>query len=282
LAGTHLARLGDPRFRADAWFLPDEPLLGFVEIPAGPFRMGSDPQKDKQADKDEQPQHMVELAQYWIARYPVTVAQFRAFCDDSGYEKHDKRALNGLENHPVVWVTWYDALAYCDWLTKKLCNWSDTPSSLREILEAGGRVTLPSEAEWEKAARGEDGCIYPWDADFDIEKANTGEGGVGTTSAVGCYPAGASPYGIQDMSGNVWEWTRSLYGKIYNQSDPYNPFDLRREELKAGDDIRRVLRGGSWDFNGGDARCAYRFRFSSRTPSTSTAVFGSWCGLLPL
>jgi formylglycine-generating enzyme required for sulfatase activity len=261
LAGTNLARLGDPRFRADAWFLPDEPQLGFVEIPAGPFWMGSDRQKDKQAQDDEQPQHSVDLAQYWIARYPVTVAQFRTFYTESGYQPRDEDSLRGIANHPVVWVAWHDALAYCDWLTKKLCNWSDTPSSLREILEAGGRVTLPSEAEWEKAARGEDGRIYPWGANFDSEKANTGEGGVGTTSAVGCYPAGASPYGIQDMSGNVWEWTRSLWGKDFSKPEwdyPYNPLDLRREELKAGDDIPRVLRGGSWFDNGWNARCSYR------------------------
>jgi formylglycine-generating enzyme required for sulfatase activity len=254
--GNILARLGDPRFRPDAWFLPDEPLLGFVEIPAGSFLMGSDPQKDGQAFGDEQPQHTVELPQYWIARYPVTVAQFRAFCEDSGYQKHNQRALGGVDNHPVVWVYFHDALAYCNWLTVKLSEWDGTPAELKQILASGGCVTLPSEAEWEKAARGEDGLIYPWGDVFDSEKANTGEGGVGTTSAVGCFPSGASPYVLQEMSGNVWEWTRSLWVEDY----PYDPKDENREDLQAGDKKHRVLRGGSWGSYGRGARCACRFR----------------------
>jgi formylglycine-generating enzyme required for sulfatase activity len=164
-----------------------------------------------------------------------------------------------VDNHPVVRVTFHDALAYCSWLTGKLCEWAGTPPALKEMLASGGCVTLPSEAEWEKAARGADGRIYPWGAVFDTEKANTSEGGVGTTSAVGCYPEGASPYSVQDMSGNVWEWTRSLWGKDWSKPEwgyPYLTLDSRREDLKAGDDILRVLRGGGIDER--YARCAYR------------------------
>ena len=115
-AGNTLARLGDPRFRADAWYLPDEPLLGFVEISAGPFLMGSDRQHDPRAYDDEVPRHTVVVPPYYIARYPVTVAQFQAFVDASGYTPAEARSLQGIPNHPVVYVTWHDALAYCDWL----------------------------------------------------------------------------------------------------------------------------------------------------------------------
>src|SRR5262249_12385243 len=126
-AGDVLAQCGDPRFRVDAWYLPDEPLLGFVEIPAGPFLMGSDAQRDQLASADELPQHEVVLPTYYIARYPVTMAQFRAFVEASGYAPLDKDSLSGLSNHPVVGVNWSDALAYCDWLTQCLRAWSKTP-----------------------------------------------------------------------------------------------------------------------------------------------------------
>ncbi|MBE0698571.1 MAG: SUMF1/EgtB/PvdO family nonheme iron enzyme, partial [Anaerolineaceae bacterium] len=172
-AGTTLGRLGDPRFRTDFFCLADEPLLGFVEIPAGPFQMGSDPRKDQQAADAEQPQHTVSLGSFLIARYPVTVAQFRAFVEDSAYQLDYPGSLRGIDNHPIVGITWHEALAYCDWLAGKLRGDPRTPPALRELLETGGRVTLPSEAEWEKAARGmpaargTDGRIYPWGNDFD-------------------------------------------------------------------------------------------------------------------
>jgi formylglycine-generating enzyme required for sulfatase activity len=161
-AGDALAVVGDPRFRTDAWYLPNESLLGFVEIPAGPFLMGSNPKQDRDAQKDEQPQHAVNLPRYYIARYPVTVAQFRAFTEESGYQPEDEDSLRGLPNHPVVNMNWYEALKYCEWLTERLREWEGTPEPLATLLRRGSwRVTLPSEAEWEKAARGTDGRIYP-------------------------------------------------------------------------------------------------------------------------
>ncbi|RLC78514.1 MAG: hypothetical protein DRJ03_25120 [Chloroflexi bacterium] len=270
-AGDALARLGDPRFRPDAWFLPDEPLLGFVEIPASEFLMGSDKQQDDMAYDDEQPQHPLMLPTYYIARYPVTVAQFRAFVEHSGYQPEDEDSLKGVDTHPVVNVTWHEALAYCRWLTDALRDGADTPEPLATRLRVGVDsgppwvVTLPSEAQWEKAAswaeeRGSKGVggekrRYPWGSNPDPERANYNDTGIGTTSAVGCFPGGASPYGVEDLSGNVWEWTCSHW-KNY----PYDPAD-GREDLGARDNVRRVLRGGAFDDTERRVRCAYRDRY---------------------
>jgi len=147
-AGEALAIIGDPRFHDDAWSLPNEPLLGFVAIPDGSFWMGSDPQQDKQAYGDEQPQHPVVLPCYYMAKYPVTVGQFRAFVEDEQYQLSERGGLDGLANHPVVYVNWHEALAYCEWLTQTLRAWAHTPEPLATLLREGGRVTLPSEAEW--------------------------------------------------------------------------------------------------------------------------------------
>ena len=268
MMGTLLARLGDPRFRADAWGLPAEPLLGFTRIPAGPFLMGSDLTRDADAFSDEQPQHAVDLQyDYYMARYPVTVAQFQAFAQASGYQPWDNDSLQGLPNHPVAWVNWHDALAYCEWLTARLREWAETPEPLAHLLrDVGWCVTLPSEAEWEKAARGADGRRYPWGDDPDPNCANCDATGIGKTSAVGCFPAGVSPYGVEEMSGNVWEWTRSLWGSEWNKlifPYPYKPDD-GREQLQAPDDIRRVVRGGAAWGDRQYARCAARFLVDAR------------------
>ena len=266
--GDTLARLGDPRFRADAWFLPDEELLGFVEIPAGPFLMGST-KNDRHANNDEMPQHELILSRYYIARYPVTLAQFRAFVEASGYEPNSETSLQGLPSHPVVNVTWYDALAYCEWLTQVLGQKEGTYEILGTLIgEKGWQVTLPSEAEWEKAARGPsagsgDGRVYPWGSEFDASKANTRETGIGRTSMVGSFPQGTSPYGVLDLSGNVWEWTRSLWGEEFgvpNFQYPYNSTD-GRENLEAPKEVLRVLRGGGFFHFQGEVRCAFRDRF---------------------
>ncbi|MCG3119585.1 MAG: Hercynine oxygenase [bacterium] len=260
LAGNSLAYLGDPRFRADAWFLPDEPLLGFVEIPAGEFLMGSDKEKDSQAWDNELKQHKLTLPRYYIARYPVTVAQFQSFVNESNYKPEDPESLNGLPNHPVVNVTWHEALAYCEWLTERLRNWKETPEPLASLLKKQDwRITLPSEAEWEKAARGADGRIYPWGNEADANRANYSDTGIGATSAVGCFPGGASPYGCEEMSGNVLEWTRSLW-----EDYPY-PTDAKerakRENLEAPRDKGRVVRGGAFSGSVWHVRCACRVRF---------------------
>jgi formylglycine-generating enzyme required for sulfatase activity len=220
---------------------PSEPEM--VLIPAGEFLMGSDPGRDKDAfdEDEEQPQHTLYLPDYYLARTPVTNAQYAAFVQatyrDPPEHWEGGKPPEGKEDHPVVYVSWYDAVAYCNWLSQV----------------TGRPYRLPSEAEWEKGARGTDGRIYPWgDEPPDERLCNLGND-VSETTPVGRYsPQGDSPYGCADMAGNVWEWTRSLH-RYY----PYDPGD-GREDLEAGRDAPRGLRGGT--FGGGDwgVRCAAR------------------------
>lgn len=235
-AGKALAELGD-----------DRDFDELIEIQAGKFVMGAD-----DIDDDEKPVHEVTLPTFKIGKYPVTVGQFRRFVEASRYEPRDLDCLQGIANHPVVNVTWHDARAYCQWLT-------DVWREERKI-RPGEEVRLPSEAEWEKAARGTDGRMYPWGNEWDAEKCNSSESGLGTTSPVGMYPEGKSPYECLDMAGNVWEWTQSLWGKDWGKSDFKYPYwvDDGRENLEAGDNIARVLRGGSFYGYRSYARCAYR------------------------
>ncbi len=273
-AGDALARLGDPRpgvgLRPDG--LPD---IAWCEVPAGPFLMGTYKEDTPALSKrfggglvwyeQEKPQRQVNLPTFRISQYPVTNAQYAAFVQDGGYTEKWRRCWTqagwrwkrgrsepdtfggvfDLPNHPAVGMTWYEAVAFCRWLTERL-------RALGEI-EPGEGVTLPSEAEWEKAARGQDGHIFPWGNKPDPNRANYWDTGIGSTSAVGCFPGGASPYGVLDLSGNVWEWTRSVY-KGY----PYDPED-GREDLEAGD--VRVLRGGAFGYNEYGVRCARRERY---------------------
>lgn len=264
-AGDGLSALGDPRFDPDRWYLPTDPILGFVRIPAGPFIMGTDTKEDKDAFDDERPRDEITLPDYWIARWPVAVAQFRAFIEASGYAKHDVRALQGPSGRPVAYVTWHDARAYCAWLGTRLRELASRqaaapqPSDEMSAFLSGiarGRLhlDLPSEAEWEKAARGLDARRYPWGRDPDREKANFGMD-VGETSVVGCFPLGASPFGCEEMSGNVWEWTRSLWGE-YPYPAEGSQAQKKREDPQAGGP--RVLRGGAFYGLPRDVRCAYR------------------------
>jgi formylglycine-generating enzyme required for sulfatase activity len=221
-------------------------VLGFpvVWIPPGPFLMGSDKEQDPQAAGDELPQHKVNLTGYWIGRAPVTVAQLLLFAKAVGYES-DEYSLSDIEDRPAWNVTWHHALEYCHWLSRK----------------TGLLVTLPSEAEWEKAARGPDGRIYPWgDTPPTEDLCNFN---VFDTTPVGEYsPQGDSPYGCVDMAGNIWEWTRSHW-KEY----PYDPND-GRENLKSINVIR-VIRGG-------DFFCGSRFiRSAARLNSVPRDQFSN-------
>ena len=178
--------------------------------------------------------------------------------DESGYKPREEESLRGILNHPVRYVTWFDAVAYSQWLNEKLKIIAKNKTSPNEVEQKfwqgikDGKliVTLPSEAEWEKGARGEDGREFPWQGDFEQHLVNCNNI-IGNTSAVGCFPQGRSPYGLLDMSGNVWEWTRSIYEKY-----PYKPGEKR--ETLADKESARVLRGGAFNNSGGGVRCAIR------------------------
>ena len=205
-----------------------------VLVPAGPFRMGREkPSKFARISPDEGPEHEVTLDGFWIYRFPVTNAQFNKFTEDTGYRvagQWPKFFQKGRENHPASNVAFKDAAAYCEW----------------------AQVRLPSEAQWEKAARGSDGRLYPWGDRWDVSKCNVLDIGTGFFdlvysvfatiryhgSEVDAYMEGASPYGCLDMLGNCSEWTRSL-----SRPYPYDPQDGRED---MGTDGERVVRGEGW------------------------------------
>ncbi len=261
IAGDLLAILGDPRFRADAWNLPNEDLIGFVEIPAGKFFMGNGDTTDGRPLLPDGPQHIVNLPLYYIGRYPVTVAQYRAFLAET-HSGETTQIDPGQNNRPVVNVTWLEAMRYCHWLNERLCIWPGTPKVLSDLLQSGAwTVTLPSEAEWEKAARGmADPRRYPWVFDPDPNKANYMDTGIGTTSTVGCFEGVDSPFKVHDLSGNVLEWTRSNWGKDVGKPEFGYPY-LRndpREDINAPGSILRVIRGGSFYSGPKDISCFHR------------------------
>jgi formylglycine-generating enzyme required for sulfatase activity/energy-coupling factor transporter ATP-binding protein EcfA2 len=229
-AAEALSKIGGNQFWAKPHGEPE-----WVEIPAGDFTMG---------EGDEA--HRVHLESYAIARVPITNAQYQLFVQASGHSPpggwNGPRPPRGTESHPVVTIDFGDTLAYCRWLSEV----------------TGKPITLPSEAEWEKAARGgADERAYPWGEIFDAARCNVSESGFGGTTPVGIFLDGASPYGCLDMAGNVWEWTRSLWGKP-DFGYPYDPADAKCEALDAGDDMIRVVRGGSWSDHRVSARCACR------------------------
>jgi formylglycine-generating enzyme required for sulfatase activity len=240
-----------PGFRSDEWFLPDDELLGFVAIPAGPFQMGSDPKVDPRAFENERWSESgdpgtVDLPLFYISRYEVTVAQFRAFVEATGF-RADTQALGGRPDHPVAFVSWPGALAYCRWLEETLRASPETPLELRRLLGEGWRVSLPTEAQWEKAARGTDGRIFPWGNEPRQDRANFQSTGA---MRVGSFPCPECPFPLFDMSGNLWELTRSPYR-------PY-PFDPREDNLDLDTDALFVMRGGSYADNDQNIRASIR------------------------
>jgi formylglycine-generating enzyme required for sulfatase activity len=246
-----LTRSNLTRFRTDAWQLPDEPLLGFVEIPGGSFLMGSDPAIDPMAYENERwsmqrKQGTVGLPVYYIGRYEVTVAQLAAFAAAARY-RLDPAALQAAPDHPATHVSWTDALAYARWLQTALQTWPDAPPQLRELLRSGWLITLPSEAQWEKAARTSDGRIYPWGNTPDASQGNFGTSG---TRRVGSFACAACAFGLADLSGNVWELTRSPF-------QPY-PYDASDRAAQPDAPALFVMRGGSFSDASNNVRAATR------------------------
>ena len=241
-----------PGFREDAWYLPDEPLLGFVEIPEGPFTMGSDPAADRLAFENErwsgtERQGRVDVPAYYIGRYEVTVAQYAAFVRATGHRVVDATGLSGDPRAPVTGVAWTDALAYARWLGSTLRDWEGTPPELARRLREGWDVRLPTEAQWEKAARGTDARIWPWGNEPRRDRANFGTRG---PARVGSFDCPECPYGLADMAGNVWEWTRSPF-------QPY-PFEASAGRVDLAADALWVMRGGSFSDNEQNVRAAVR------------------------
>jgi formylglycine-generating enzyme required for sulfatase activity len=219
-----------------------------VHIPPGKFLMGSTREqlihaansKDKDWTDSEKPQREEILQDFWIGKYPVTNLEYQAFIRSTshkpprGWEGNQYPPEKG--DHPVLNVSWNDATAYCEWL----------------ILETGKNYHLPTEAEWEKAARGTDGRIWSWGSEFDSNKANTKEANIGTTTPVGQFsPQGDSIYGCADMIGNVWEWCNDKFE--FDSSNKISNYpDLSQQENNY------IVRGGSFYRSSWDARCATR------------------------
>jgi formylglycine-generating enzyme required for sulfatase activity len=256
-AAEALGQVGDPRLEHDA---PHR----WITIPSGPFRMGSQksdksqPNFDEEMEDREGPVHEVTLAEFSIARFPVTVGEYQRFMEHEGYSKEKFWKGSGgfgkfsepedwsnqiaYRNRPVVGVSWYEAMAYCTW--------------------AGTR--LPTDAQWERAARGTTGRKYPWGNEpADATRLNF-DGNIGAPTPVGIYPLGSTPEGIEDMAGNVWEWCHDIYA-----ADAYQ---RRVDGIEApgmepaADDSKnpdRVLRGGCWIGRAGDCRAAIRYRFGA-------------------
>jgi formylglycine-generating enzyme required for sulfatase activity len=255
-----------------------------VCVPAGEFTMGNE---ERLVFDDQISEHVVALDTFWIDQTEVTNAQFTNFLNDIrteviierneelqideleyqgnviygltcadctdwedriNWDDNDKRftTVSGYERHPVALVSWYGARDYC----------------------ASVGALLPTEAEWEKAARGTDKRLFPWGGDFDASKLNSfvyeGADTFKATAPVGSFPEGVSPYGALDMSGNVWEWTRSLY-KEY----PYDNSDGDEDEKTNGSDTR-VVRGGSWSEGEESVTTTWRSHFTRDTCFSDT------------
>jgi formylglycine-generating enzyme required for sulfatase activity len=252
------------------------------DVPAGRFIMGSDKRMDPKAEDDEIPQYQITLAAFQICTYPLTVAEYAcavkagAVKEPRSYDfpqgaKWAAPEVRGKTlswqmqqqrpDHPVVMITWHEAKAYATWLA--------------QVTQQPWR--LPTEAEWEKAARGTDGRIYPWGNQWDKTKANTTDGGQKMTAPIGSYTekGDASPWGAHDMAGNVNEWTSSVYQK----HPPYRADQAEKDEDTTSD---RVLRGcgwysGNWFFGPEHARSAYRHY--RQPPSSSSYTIGVRLGM---
>jgi len=253
----------------------DKPIhMEFVRVPAGEFTMGTRAEDipgllkrfgGKQVwYEDETPQHRIWVAEFYMGKYPVTNTQYAEFIKATNAkapEHWENDAIPwGKENHPVVRVTSHDSIAFCRWLRKA----------------SGQSVRLPNEFEWEKAARGTDGRIFPWgDDDPRAELCNFYGSKVGGTTPVDRCPKGISTYGMLDMAGNVWEWTNSAY-KPY----PYDSDDGREDGAETT--APRVLRGGSFaDLNENGLRCTARDGFGPMIRSDCIG-FRVCASLLPL
>lgn len=271
LAGTNLGLLGDerPGVGLTGVGLNEEslPNIEWIALPAGPFVIGSE---ELTSDLITEP--------YSISRYPITIAQYQRFIDVGGYNEprywtaagwawRQSEQISGpasfatthvAPNHPQTGISWYEAIAFCAWLSAKSAR----------------KVTLPSEVQWERAARHTDGRIYPWGNEFTMENCNMRDDGVAQTTAVGLFANGNAHCGAADMAGNVWEWCATQWNSDISQ---YNP---TIDDALEGT-TRRSLRGGSWANDRRFMRCANRHRNhpDHRGPNVGFRVISSGVGI---
>ncbi len=294
--GLALGEIGDPRFVISLEKGMKVILPKMVSVPAVTFRVGTSEEDEKiikeqgaRSWSDEKPTHEVSLSEYSIGKYPVTNAEFRCFWEQGGYDPQAKwwsedghkwragawesdpswlpnddlkrqwkdwlaRRPVALRDRPFWWddskwnasslpvvgITWFEMEAYCNWLSHI----------------TGKQYRLPTEAEWEHAARGATRFLWAWGNEWDSDKANTDEAEkkIGGTSPVGMFPHGASPFGLQDMIGNVWEWCLDWYDENEYRNRNDGVLNPRGPETGSA----RVLRGGSWNYDRDVARCSYR------------------------
>lgn len=272
-ASSTLSRLGD--FRPGVGLIREGvfkglPDISWIAIPAGVFQMGGEA---KWQGELEFTCRLLEKSPYLISRYPITVAQFQCFVDDQGYEDGRfwnwsaevlqwRKCLPGLSpenyaldfqmlNHPRVGISWFEAVAFCHWLTEKVkCRSGQSQISASKEKETsvpllpGNAVRLPSEAEWEHAMRGEKGRSYPWGEEKDFtERCNMIDTGIKHTAAVGLFPDGNTEKGIADAAGNVWEWCTTQWLGDYKDYPKKVKNDLEGH-------FPRICRGGSWSNSG--------------------------------
>jgi formylglycine-generating enzyme required for sulfatase activity/tRNA A-37 threonylcarbamoyl transferase component Bud32 len=207
--------------------------MEFVYIPPGKFLMGAG-KDDNEAKEDEKPQHQVFLNGFWMGKYPVTYMQYSAYCKETKKPLADFEKIANQESCPIANINWFEAVEFCKWLSQI----------------SNEEIQLPSEAQWEKAARGTDGRKYPWGGTKSINQILLNNK---LYYPVGKYEENQSPYGCYDMVGNVWEWVNDWYDEKYYLliNDTNNP-------VGPPIGISKILKGGSWDYLGKNLRCSYR------------------------
>jgi sulfatase modifying factor 1 len=240
--GSGLLPIGvNPQGFTEYWRVRDGAMM--VTIPAGEFLMGS---PDGQGEPDERPQHRVDITEFLIDKTEVSWRQLRKFTESTGSSLPREPIWGTPDNYPAAFMLWDEAKAYCQWV--------------------GGR--LPSEAEWEKAARGTDGNRYPWGDEWDSRRCNSISGGLHRPESVGSYSGCVSPYGVLDMAGGVLEWCADRYGEAYYSESP------SRDPKGPTEGRLRVMRGGAWMSQPTWVRAAYR---SKRSPTSRNFDHGFRC-----
>nr|WP_304363791.1 SUMF1/EgtB/PvdO family nonheme iron enzyme [Jiella sp. LLJ827] len=222
-----------------------------ISVPAGTAVLGSNPERDEYALSQEVPEHTVSHKSFALSAYHITVREWLIFQRATSYSGSFNFSTEDLD-HPKRYVNFFDACRFADWV--------DRGAKVHGLIEPDSKIMLPSEAEWEIAARGRQGRIYPWGNEF-RPLCNFRDNSGDKVCAVGSFsPDGDSLFGFKDMAGNVWEWTRSLWGESGRRPEFCYPYKWNdgRENLLAHSKVRRVVRGGAYYYFDWCLRCATR------------------------